>query len=243
MNVYAMPLIYPLEHEDITVFPAVLCDDKECILVDCGYPGSLAALESGFNKLGLSTKKLTKVIITHHDHDHVGCLREIEQKYPHVEIFCSSFQLPYLTGKKKSLRVQQAEQELASQELTTDERHLMRSTIEYLLTIEPVHHAQSLPIGLLPWADGIEIIDTKGHMPGHISVYDRHSKTLVAGDALVIEDGKLRCSRPEYTLIMTEALASIKALLTYPIERIICYYGGEYTRDIKNSLESIVYSV
>ena len=236
-------LIYRLEHQNITVFPAVLYDENECILIDCGYPGSLTTIESGLKILGLSPEKLSKVIITHHDHDHVGSLREIEEKYPHVEIFCSSIQFPYLTGEKKSLRVQQAEQELASQEMTSDERQFIQHTVEYLLTIEPIHRAQPLPSnGLLPWADGVEIIDTKGHMPGHISVYIRDSKTLVAGDALVIEDGELRCSRPEYTFNMTAALKSIEALLKYPIERIICYHGGEYTRDIKHSLERILNS-
>lgn len=241
MNVYALPLNCSLEHEDITVFPAVLHTEKECILVDCGYPGSLSAIECGLKELGISPDTLTKVIITHHDHDHVGSLRELEKKYQQVEIFCSSIQLPYLTGKKISLRVQQAQQELASQEITTDERQFIQRAMEYLLMIEPVHHAQALPHnGLVPGADGIEIIDTKGHMPGHISVYIRDAKTLIAGDALVIENGELRCSRPEYTVDMTEALESVEVLLNYPIERIICYHGGEYTRDIKNSLESIL---
>lgn len=40
---------------------------------------------------------------------------------------------------------------------------------------------------ILPFCGGIEVLDTKGHMPGHISLYAKKEKVLIAGDALVVE--------------------------------------------------------
>lgn len=77
-------------------------------------------------------------------------------------------------------------------------------------------------------------------MPGHISLYIKEIKTLVSGDALVVEDGILAIANPQYTLDMDMAKNSIKELLNYDIDQIICYHGGIYTKDIKESLELIL---
>jgi glyoxylase-like metal-dependent hydrolase (beta-lactamase superfamily II) len=92
----------------------------------------------------------------------------------------------------------------------------------------------------MPWAGGTEIIATPGHMPGHISLYIKNYRTLIAGDALVIEEGKLAIANPNYTLDISEAKRSIKKLLDYDIQRIICYHGGEFREDIRNSLLEVI---
>ena len=43
----------------------------------------------------------------------------------------------------------------------------------------------------LPFCGGITVIHTPGHTPGHICLYIGQSKTLIAGDALSVEGGKL----------------------------------------------------
>lgn len=83
------------------------------------------------------------------------------------------------------------------------------------------------------WGGGVEIIETPGHMPGHISIYIRESRTLIAGDALVIENNKIDIANPQYTLDMKEARNSIDKLLRYDIDKVICYHGGIYQEDIK----------
>ena len=37
---------------------------------------------------------------------------------------------------------------------------------------------------IFDWCGGLEVIETPGHMPGHISLYLKDSKTLICGDAL-----------------------------------------------------------
>lgn len=82
---------------------------------------------------------------------------------------------------------------------------------------------------------GVEIIET----PGHMSIYIKESKILIAGDALVIENNKLCMANPQYTLDIKEAKKSIKKLLNYDIDRVICYHGGICNSDVKYSLEHI----
>nr|WP_251861419.1 hypothetical protein [Clostridium sp. Marseille-Q2269] len=56
----------------------------------------------------------------------------------------------------------------------------------------------------------------------------------------MVEDNKLTIANPQYTLDMIGAKKSIKKLLNYEIDKIVCYHGGAYTKNIKKSLENIV---
>ncbi|MHB8917725.1 MAG: MBL fold metallo-hydrolase [Desulfocucumaceae bacterium] len=49
----------------------------------------------------------------------------------------------------------------------------------------------------LPYCGGITVIHTPGHTPGHICLYHKQSRTLIAGDALFAEGG-LRAGAPIY---------------------------------------------
>jgi glyoxylase-like metal-dependent hydrolase (beta-lactamase superfamily II) len=62
----------------------------------------------------------------------------------------------------------------------------------------------------LPYCGGIRVIFTPGHTPGHISLYLKQSKTLVAGDAMICLDGSLRGPVQQTTLDMNTALRSLE---------------------------------
>jgi len=64
-------------------------------------------------------------------------------------------------------------------------------------------------------------------------------KTLIASDALFLQDGKLVISRPMATLDMEQAKKSIKKLLDYDIDKIVCYHGGVYKDNINETLKKI----
>lgn len=148
-------------------------------------------------------------------------------------------QEPFITGKSKSLRLIQAEN--LQDTLPEKQKEAGREFIAFISSIEPVKDVNIVEVGeQIDCCGGIEIIDTKGHMPGHISLYVREEKTLITGDALVIENGKLCIALPQFALNMKDAQDSVKALLDYDIEKVICYHGGVYDKDVRNSLLEIV---
>lgn len=221
-----------------TIYPVILRDDKEMILIDCGYPNFLALIEDCASKNNIDLSNLTKLIITHHDFDHMGSAADLKAKYPNIKILASSKDEKYINGKEKSLRLQQAESIYES--LPEEQKEWALNFHKILGPIENVDIDRALNDGdIFDWCGSIETIETPGHMPGHISIYIKESRTLIAGDALVIEDGKLCIANPQYTLDMKEAKKTINKLLNYEIDRIICYHGGIYQSDIKKSLENI----
>ena len=222
-----------------SIFPAILTDENEMILVDCGYPNFLNLIKDAAKSNGIDISRLTKIIITHHDYDHMGALAEFKREYPNIKVLSSVDDEKYISGKEKSLRLQQAEK--IYEDLPEAEKENARNFHQMLEAIEAVDVDECLKDkDSFPWCGGIEIISTPGHMPGHISIYAKESKTLIAGDALVVENNKLSIANPQYTLDMDEAKKSIKKLFNYEIDRIICYHGGIYIGNIKESLKNII---
>lgn len=222
-----------------TIFPVILIDDNEMILIDCGYPDFFHLIKAAAKSKGIDIDKLTKLIITHHDYDHMGALAEFKKMYPHTEILSSVEEGKYISGKVKSLRLQQAEELYDA--LPQEQKAGALAFQRMLEDIETVDIDGVLrDKDLFEWCGGVEIIATPGHTPGHLSLYLKEYKTLISGDALVIEHGSLAIANPQYTLDMPGAKKSIARLLDYEIDRIVCYHGGIYEGNIKEALRKLI---
>jgi glyoxylase-like metal-dependent hydrolase (beta-lactamase superfamily II) len=237
-NIIILNIDFDFGYGKDTICPAILKDKDEVILIDCGYFGFLPKLEQSAKENGINFSSLTKVIITHHDHDHMGSLAEIKRKYPHIQVIASEKDAPYIEGRKKSLRLEQAEE---TQKILPPEQQ--ESGLLFQDVLKAVENAAiDLTVkdgDYFPWCGGIQIVETPGHMPGHISIYLKKYKVLISGDALAIENNKLEIAAPQFTLDMAEAKKSVLKLLNYDIEKIICYHGGEYKENISQALKNM----
>ncbi|WP_097027479.1 MBL fold metallo-hydrolase [Clostridium peptidivorans] len=237
-NIVVLNVDFNFGYGESTIYPVILQDENEMILVDCGYADFLLMIEEAACKKHVDFSKLTKVIVTHHDYDHMGSLAAIKQKYPHVQIIASAKDAPYVAGRLKSLRLQQAEQTQSI--LPPEEQEAGKAFQNILKSIENVEVDITVKDeDYFPWCGGIEIVETPGHMPGHISIYLKKFKVLISGDALAIENGNLEIAAPQFTLDMAEAKESVLKLLNYDIQKIICYHGGEYQDNIPAALRNI----
>lgn len=217
---------------------SVIWDDNDLILVDCGNPNSIDLIQEALKWNGLSLKQLTKIIITHHDYDHYGSLAELKEKYPNVKVYASQIEADYINGSKRSLRLVQAE--TLFPKLQDNQREQAMAFHKKIESLTPVQIDEALEFDKeYPWCGGITIVSTPGHMPGHISVYHKPTKTMITGDALVVENGKLETANPRYTLDNDNAYKSMKKFLNYDIERLICYHGGVVNQDVKELIEAL----
>ena len=91
----------------------------------------------------------------------------------------------------------------------------------------------------LPCFGGVTVIATPGHTPGHICLYHRGTRTLIAGDALRMQDGELLGPDPRATADMALALRSLSKLAAFNIERVICYHGGLYAGNATGRIAAI----
>lgn len=221
-----------------TLHPVIVSDDQEMVLFDCGHNGAIDQLNNKALAAGFDLKRLTKVIITHHDHDHMGSLADLKRQYPWVNVYASAVEAEYIRGEVKSVRLQQAQEQLEL--LPEDQKEHAQKRIDMLRLIEPVEVDGILEDGdVIDVCGGVEVVATPGHLPGHISLYLRDFKTMIAGDALVVADGKLYRANPRFTLDKDEAYTSARRFINYAIDTLICYHGGAITENIKESLENL----
>ena len=64
------------------IYPVIVSDADEVILVDTGFPGSdgIEQIREQAIKAGIPFERLSKVILTHQDIDHIGGLPELIRK-------------------------------------------------------------------------------------------------------------------------------------------------------------------
>ncbi len=91
------------------VTPVLIQDEEDTVLVDCGYPGFIPLLKAAAGREKITLEAITKIIVTHHDLDHMGSLAALKQAYPHIFIVAHELEAPYIDGTRKSLRARQAE--------------------------------------------------------------------------------------------------------------------------------------
>ncbi len=216
------------EKEDV-IHPVILKDDNEMILVDCGYIGALFAIEEAIEAENLDCKQLTKILITHHDHDHMGALADFISKYPNIKVVASQLEAPYISGEKVSLRLRQAE--ALQSTLSDEQKPFGQAFCKVLKDVKPVKVDMLVHAGeIMDWCGGCEIIGTPGHTPGHISLYLKKDKTIITGDAAALEDNRLVIANAQFTLDLEDANKSISKILSYEASTFICYHGGVYRR-------------
>jgi glyoxylase-like metal-dependent hydrolase (beta-lactamase superfamily II) len=239
MKIHPLEIKFDYNGQQQCIYPILLQDEHDTILVDCGYPHFVPLLEEAIGEHGVSFGDITKLIVTHHDIDHIGPLAEIKRKHPHICIIAHELEAPYIEGVKRSLRLAQAEETLQS--MPDEHRLSAEQFITYLRALEPAPVDRTVTsLERLTWLGGMEIVPTPGHMPGHISLYLEQSRTLIAGDAVVVEEGALEIANPQYTLDLEEAVRSVERLLAYDIDQLVCYHGGIYREDVRHALEQLL---
>jgi glyoxylase-like metal-dependent hydrolase (beta-lactamase superfamily II) len=123
------------------------------------------------------------------------------------------------------LRLQQAEAVYPS--LPAEEKERARGFEMFLKSIAPCEVDQIVKEGdAADTAGSIMVIETPGHTAGHISLYIPETKTLIAGDAVVLEEDRLVLANPDYAFDLVQAKASAERIQHLAPSTIICYHGG-----------------
>ncbi|MCR2805868.1 MBL fold metallo-hydrolase [Paenibacillus soyae] len=199
------------------VHAALLWDEQEAILVDTGIPGQLDLIRKRLAEESIPLERLTKIIITHQDRDHIGSLPELLGVLgDRVQVLAHETAIPYITGEVPLIKSKALAPSLP-------------------VPVTPLQDGD-----VLPYAGGIRVIHTPGHTPDHISLYHEPSKTLITGDALTSGDGVLQSFDPKFTADASMAIQSVRKLLELDIERVIAYHGGVCVDRIAERLREIV---
>ncbi|MFJ5789769.1 MBL fold metallo-hydrolase [Lysinibacillus sp. NPDC093197] len=210
--------ILELEFNGIIIYPTLLWDQEMAVLIDTGFPGQFEDLHVAMEKVGVSFDKLKVVILTHQDIDHIGSLPEILQVCgSNIKVYAHVLDKPYIEGDLPLLK---------DGHIENPPKGIVNDTLK---------DGQELP-----YCGGIRVIHTPGHTQGHVSLYFKQSKTLVAGDSMYSENGVLRGVHVPTTLDIREAQQSLKKYLELDIESVVCYHGGLSSGNMKKQIQKLL---
>ncbi len=150
------------------------------VIIDTGMTGNINRIERYVSKLGRKLEDIKHIIITHSDSDHYGSLYALQSK-TRAKTYASQ-------TEAVAIRKGEASRALKLKGLSK----LMFGILSRVFRAHPANVDVILKPGKsLPYWGGLEVLDTQGHTPGHISLYSKKHSTLFAGDSILIHSGKL----------------------------------------------------
>lgn len=220
-----------------SIFPTVLYDDASLVLVDTGMPGFRDKIMESIREAGLGDRRLSAIILTHEDIDHIGGLAQFlgdadEAGAARPDVYAHEADRPTIDGERP---IAKAPEERLSMILGQVPEAVARQYRAILSPDSPSNVSHVLEDGqTLPFGGGVTVIHTPGHTAGHVSLYHHASRTLIAGDAMIVSEGQLVGPNPGFTPDMDQALQSLSKLAAFDIAQVICYHGGLYAEDRVN---------
>lgn len=211
--------------------------DKTNYLIDCGFTYNYPEFKQELEKFGVSIADLTGIIISHDDIDHLEGLHCFKEENEAIKVISSDAEADSVAGVIPAERLVQVEGSLNF--IPQEMKPMMEGFVKELKAIKrfPV---DSILKDKEVINDTLVVVATPGHTKGHISFYDTASKTVIAADAIVVEEGEFNIANPQFTLDMDAALASVERIKSLQPTRIICYHGGIVEDDIQDKLQRLL---
>lgn len=220
------------------VHPTLIWEEGEVILVDTGFPGQVPEIRKEMERVGIPFDKLTKVLITHHDIDHIGGLPGILKELSgRVEVVSHEVEKPYIQGDKipHKLAALESNKALLPADMKVKYEMLKAGFANSKSNVDRVvRDGDELACG-----GGIKIIYTPGHTMGHMVLYLKRHKLLIAGDTLFAGEGQLGTPPPGINFDNDLAKESLAKLTGYDVEAVICYHGGLFKDDVNGRIRML----
>ncbi|MEH7443813.1 MBL fold metallo-hydrolase [Bacillus sp. JJ1122] len=214
--------------------PTLLWDGQSAILIDTGLPGQIGEIKKELARVGVPFERLTAIILTHQDIDHIGNIDLILNELK-IDVYAHQLDIHYIEGEKPLLKTDPSKMSVEEWEaLSYPMKQISLNPPKAMIT-------KALKDGdELPFCGGIQVIHTPGHTPGHISLYHKVSKTLIAADSMFCFNGKLRGPIAHVTPEIEQAVHSLEKYLAYDVENAVCYHGGLASIDVNDQLKQLI---
>jgi glyoxylase-like metal-dependent hydrolase (beta-lactamase superfamily II) len=216
-----MEIIQNVHHiPDVIANPYLIIDSDGLTLIDSGIPGSEKKILKYMAGLGYGATDLKRILITHADFDHIGGLASLV-KTSGARVFSSRIEADAIAVGRSSRQLK-PENPL---------RKVIYAIANRYVKTRPVQVDDFLVGGqMLDILGGLQVVDTPGHTPGHLSFYAPTTGILFAGDSVVSDDNRLYRSVKDNTWDHAKAIESVRKQAALGAS-IVCPGHGPVIRD------------
>jgi glyoxylase-like metal-dependent hydrolase (beta-lactamase superfamily II) len=149
------------KNENLSVNVYLIEEENELTLIDTALPFAATFIIQTAERVN---KPLTKILLTHAHHDHVGGLDLMKQAFPFVKLYISKREEKILRGDL-SLELNEPETPVAG------------------IFPDPLNIKPDFLINDGDRIGSLRAVSVPGHTPGSMAFVDERSNVLIAGDA------------------------------------------------------------
>jgi len=163
----------------------LIAESGDLTLIDTGLPNNATNIVDYLSQKGFKLDQVKRILITHADADHYGSVNDLLEMNPSIRVMASQIEADAMRAGKRSSR------ELKGESFS----NLAHKAGAPVINVRPTQVDEILQPGqVLPFLNGLEVLDTKGHTPGHISFYSATTGVLFSGDSIAISNKELHPS-------------------------------------------------
>ena len=213
--------------ENVFVVPGVVSntyvvvDADGLTVIDTGLPRSEKKILAYIASLGKSAQDVKRIVLTHADLDHFGGLSAL-QKASGARTYASQIEADAIAAGRSSREIKPTGFSL---------RRVIFALMRPFMKATPFRVHEIIAEGqILPALGGLQVLETPGHTPGHISLFAPAVGVLFCGDSMVANEKGLQGSRPGLTWNETRARESERKQAGLEA-RIVCSGHGPVVLD------------
>ena len=190
-------------------------------IIDTGMPFSKKQTLRYITSLGHSAEKVKRIIVTHADLDHYGCLAALKE---------ASGARTYASQAEAEAMARGGSTRPVYRDIGRFQAFMIRMMGKYLKPT-PIQVDEFLTDGqVLPVLGGLQVVETPGHSSSHLSFYAPSVRVLFCGDAMKSNSKGLRVSRSRNNWNQALAEESARKLSTLGAQ-IVCPGHGPVVKD------------
>jgi glyoxylase-like metal-dependent hydrolase (beta-lactamase superfamily II) len=193
--------------DNVSVIPGVMANSYLIVepegltIVDTGMPYSEKRTLEYISRQGRSARDIKRILITHADLDHYGCLSALKNASG-ARTYASSIEAGAIAAGKSSRPVNRSVGRF---------QRFMINMMGKLLIARPVQVDELLAEGqVLPVLGGLHVVETPGHAPAHLSYFSPSTGILFCGDSMRSDGRGFRGSRSRNNWDQAMAEASVR---------------------------------
>ena len=201
---------------------AFLIDAEEPVIVDTGLQDCAGNVLDAVEDIGVAHEDVEHIVVTHVHLDHAGGVGEVAEACPNADILTHESSVKYLTDDENARRL-------------VEKVHAVEDGLgDAYGGIETVEEERVVRVGDGDTVDlgdrELEVIETTGHAPHHISLYDGESDALfVVDEGCAYFQGEESVTTPPPNFDYEETLRSFDRFEEYDAEYLLYgHYGVNY---------------
>ena len=206
----------------VTANSYILVEPDGLTIIDTGLPYSEKTILRYVASKGWSARDIKRILITHADLDHYGCLAAL-QKESGARTYASLVEAKAIAEGQSSRPLDRNGNNTLQRLLIAFFSRIMKATP--FQVDEILAEGQTLPV-----LGGLQVVETPGHSPNHLSFFAPAVRVLFCGDSMKSDDEGLHVSRSRNNWDQDGAKASVRKQAGLGAQ-IVCPGHGPVVRD------------